>query len=74
MWNCCLNCVHLEHRPNYVYPYRCLLNKAERFSAEELGDRVFFSDECPKYKSNFRFVEMLVDEGAFDVRQSEIKG
>jgi hypothetical protein len=51
-----------------------LLNKSERFSAEELGDRVFFSDECPKYKSNFRFVEMLVDEGAFDVRQSEIKG
>lgn len=32
---CCLSCRHIEHRENYVYPWRCLLEKGERLSAEE---------------------------------------
>ena len=31
MQDCCLTCKNLEYRKNYVYPYRCLLNKEERF-------------------------------------------
>ena len=36
MQDCCLTCKNLEYRKNYVYPYRCLKHRAERFSEEEL--------------------------------------
>ena len=36
MHDCCLICKHLEYKKNYVYPYRCLKHKAERFSEQEL--------------------------------------
>lgn len=46
MQDCCLTCKNLEYRNNYVYPYRCLKHKAERFSDKEL-ERMFFSgEEC----------------------------
>ena len=35
MQDCCLTCKNLEYRKNYVYPYRCLKHKAERFSEKE---------------------------------------
>lgn len=49
MKNCCFTCKNLEYRKNYVYPYRCLLNKAERFSEEEM-ERRFFSEECKEFE------------------------
>lgn len=46
---CCLSCRHIEHRENYVYPWRCLLEKGERLSAEELRDRVN-DGPCKRYE------------------------
>lgn len=50
MQDCCLTCKKLEYRKNYVYPYRCLLNKAERFSEEELERRFFSGEECKDFE------------------------
>ena len=46
---CCLSCRNIEHRENYVYPWRCLLEKGERLSAEELRDRVN-DGPCKRYE------------------------
>lgn len=48
--DCCLTCKKLEYRKNYVYPYRCLLNKAERFSEDECLRRVMEVYKCDKYE------------------------
>lgn len=45
-----LTCKKLEYRKNYVYPYRCLLNKAERFSEDECLRRVMEVYKCDKYE------------------------
>lgn len=45
----CLSCVHLEYRKNYVYPFRCLLERGERLSAEELRDRMN-EGQCKRYE------------------------
>lgn len=55
---CCLSRRHIEHRENYVYPWRCLLEKGERFSAEELRDRVN-DGPCKRYE---RMEEKRMDE------------
>lgn len=44
MQDCCLICKNLEYRKNYVYPYRCLKHKAERFSEKDL-ERIYLSGE-----------------------------
>ena len=49
MQDCCLTCRNLEYRKNYVYPYRCLRNKAERFSEEEMERRIFSGEECKDF-------------------------
>lgn len=36
MKDCCYNCENLEYRKDYVYPYRCLKHKSERFSRLQL--------------------------------------
>ena len=46
---CCLSCRHIEHRENCVYPWRCLLEKGERLSAEEMRDRVN-GGPCKRYE------------------------
>lgn len=51
MQDCCFTCKNLEYRKNYVYPYRCLLNKAERFSEDECLRRVMEVYKCDKYES-----------------------
>jgi hypothetical protein len=45
MQDCCLTCKNLEYRKNYVYPYRCLKHKAERFSEKELERMYFIQSE-----------------------------
>lgn len=50
MQDCCLTCRNLEYRKNYVYPYRCLLNKAERFSEDEWLRRAMEVYKCDKYE------------------------
>lgn len=50
MQDCCFTCKNLEYRKNYVYPYRCLLNKAERFSEDEWLRRVMEVYKCDKYE------------------------
>lgn len=50
MQDCCLTCKNLEYRKNYVYPYRCLKHKAERFSEEELERRFFSGEECEDFE------------------------
>lgn len=50
MQDCCFTCKKLEYRKNYVYPYRCLLNKAERFSEEEMERRFFSGEECKDFE------------------------
>lgn len=49
MQDCCLTCKNLEYRKNYVYPYRCLKHKAERFSEKELERRFFSGEECKDF-------------------------
>lgn len=46
MQDCCLTCKNLEFRKNYVYPYRCLKRRAERFSDKELERMYFSGEEC----------------------------
>ena len=62
MQDCCLTCRNLEYRKNYVYPYRCLLNKAERFSEDECLRRVMEAYKCDKY-----------EEGDLNVWKSKIE-
>lgn len=50
MQDCCLTCKNLEYKKNYVYPYRCLKHKAERFSDEELERRCFSGEECKDFE------------------------
>ena len=50
MQDCCLTCKSLEYRKNYVYPYRCLKHKAERFSEEELERMYFSGEECKDFE------------------------
>ena len=50
MQDCCLTCRNLEYRKNYVYPYRCLKHKAERFSEKELHQMCFSGEECSEYE------------------------
>lgn len=50
MQDCCLTCKNLEYRKNYVYPYRCLKHKAERFSEKELERMCFSGEECSEYE------------------------
>lgn len=50
MQDCCLTCKNLEYRNNYVYPYRCLKHKAERFSEKELERRYFSGEECKDFE------------------------
>ena len=50
MQDCCLTCKNLEYRKNYVYPYRCLKHKAERFSEKELERRFFSGEECEDFE------------------------
>ena len=42
--------MNLEYRKNYVYPYRCLKHRAERFSEEELERRFFSGEECKDFE------------------------
>ena len=53
---------NLEYRKNYVYPYRCLLNKAERFSEDECLRLVMEVYKCDKY-----------EEGDLNVWKSKIE-
>lgn len=46
---CCLSCRHIEHRENYVYPWRCLLEKGGRFSGAEL-ERRLLEGPCERYE------------------------
>ena len=62
MQDCCFTCRNLEYRKNYVYPYRCLLNKAERFSEDECLRRVMEAYKCDKY-----------EEGDLNVWKSKIE-
>ena len=62
MKDCCFTCKNLEYRENYVYPYRCLLNKAERFSEDECLRRVMEVYKCDKY-----------EEGDLNVWKSKIE-
>lgn len=57
MHDCCLICKHLEYRKNYVYPYRCLKHKADRFSEKDLEHMCFSGEECKDFESRFRFEE-----------------
>ena len=50
MQDCCFTCKNQEYRKNYVYPYRCLMNKAERFSEDECLRRVMEVYKCDKYE------------------------
>lgn len=50
MQDCCLTCKNLEYRKNYVYPYRCLKHKAERFSEKKLERRFFSGEECKDFE------------------------
>ena len=50
MQDCCLTCKNLEYRKNYVYPYRCLKHKAERFSEKELERMYFSGEECKDFE------------------------
>lgn len=45
-----LTCKNLEYRKNYVFPYRCLKHKAERFSEKELHQMCFSGEECSEYE------------------------
>ena len=48
MKDCCFTCENLEYRKGYVYPYRCLKHKSERFSEKELDQMCWeFSVEEP---------------------------
>lgn len=62
MQDCCLSCRNLEHRKNYVYPYRCLKHKSERFSERELEQLCFSGEKCGDYESRFRFEERSLDD------------
>ena len=62
MKDCCLTCKNLEYRKNYVYPYRCLKHKAERFSEDECLRRVMEAYKCDKY-----------EEGDLNVWKSKIE-
>ena len=42
----CYTCEHLDYDARYVYPCRCLLNKTERFSYEELQRRLYEPINC----------------------------
>lgn len=44
----CPSCVHIEYRKNYVYPWRCLLERGERFSGAEL-ERRMAEGPCERY-------------------------
>lgn len=57
MQDCCLTCKNLEYRKNYVYPYRCLKHKADRFSEKDLEHMCFSGEECKDFESRFRFEE-----------------
>lgn len=46
----CYTCDYLDYDGRYVYPYRCLLNKPERFDWEECQRRIFEQVKCEKYK------------------------
>lgn len=50
MQDCCLTCKNLEYRKNYVYPYRCLKHKAERFSEQELERMCFSGEKCGDFE------------------------
>ena len=62
MHDCCLTCKNLEYRKNYVYPYRCLKQKAERFSEQELERMCFSGEKCGDYESRFRFEERSFED------------
>ncbi len=50
MHDCCLTCKNLEYRKNYVFPYRCLKHKAERFSEQELERMCFSGEKCGDFE------------------------
>ena len=50
MKDCCLTCRNLEYRKNYVYQYRCLKHKADRFSEKDLEHMCFSGDKCKDYE------------------------
>jgi hypothetical protein len=50
MQDCCFTCKNLEYRKNYVYPYRCLKHKADRFSEKDLEHMCFSGEECKDYE------------------------
>ena len=62
MKDCCFTCKNLEYRKSYVYPYRCLKNKAERFSEDECLRLVMEVYKCDKY-----------EEGDLNVWKSKIE-
>lgn len=47
---CCCSCKHLDYDRKYLYPYRCLLHKAERFSRDEWLRRAMEVYKCDKYE------------------------
>lgn len=47
---CYCSCKYLEYDGGYLNPYRCLLNKAERFSRDEWLRWVMEVDKCDKYE------------------------
>lgn len=50
MQDCCLTCRNLEYRKNYVYPYRCLKHKADRFSEKDLEHMCFSGEKCGDFE------------------------
>lgn len=69
MHDCCLICKHLEYRKNYVYPYRCLKHKAERFSEQELERMCFSGEKCGDFEE--RRFECLEEQSGKIVTRDE---
>ena len=69
MQDCCLICKHLEYRKNYVYPYRCLKHKAERFSEQELERMCFPGEKCGDFEE--RRFECLEEQSGKIVTRDE---
>ncbi len=59
MQDCCGSCKYSSYNENYIYPFKCLKDKARRYSDEEYYNRIVTGYKCESF---IRFNEAEQEE------------
>lgn len=49
MQDCCGSCKYASYNENYIYPFKCLKDKARRYSDEEFYSRIVTGYKCENF-------------------------